>query len=268
MKFLRSGRRVRLWINLDANTPDYKKRITHTVASVLMRRRSLSTPPISEFHWIQRGVDLQCQQSHVAVDTSSRNFGNSTIAPAPNHDSDGEEFSGRAVITSTTIASAKGSPECDDCQKTADCFSCLSISKLRPKSRDRFRCATEGARTPSVRDCETFSGSCPAPCVSAPLAAATTRVRVDPSGDVVMTPTDQAQQGEDANLRKIVAQLHVNLGHPSNDALARAIRLCGGSDDAIQAAFKVRCAEGSVLFLPLHSDVGQSLDTVWRLISS
>ena len=55
-----------------------------------------------------------------------------------------------------------------------------------------------------------------------------------------MTPTDQAQE-EDANLRKIVAQLHVNLGHASNDALARAIRLSGGSDDAIQAALKVRC---------------------------
>ena len=56
-----------------------------------------------------------------------------------------------------------------------------------------------------------------------------------------MTPTDQAQQDEDANLRKIVAQLHVSLGHPSNDALARAIRLSGGSDEAIQAALKVRC---------------------------
>ena len=55
-----------------------------------------------------------------------------------------------------------------------------------------------------------------------------------------MTPTDQAQE-EDANLRKIVAQLHVKLGHPSNDALARAIILSGGSDDAIQAALKVRC---------------------------
>ena len=64
--------------------------------------------------------------------------------------------------------------------------------------------------------------------VSAPVAAAATRVRVDPSGDVVMTATDQAQHDEDANLRKIVAQLHVNLGHPSNDALARAIRLSGG----------------------------------------
>ena len=50
-----------------------------------------------------------------------------------------------------------------------------------------------------------------------------------------MTPTDQAQQDEDANLRRIGAQLHVNLGHPSNDALGRAIRLSGGSDDATQA---------------------------------
>ena len=60
--------------------------------------------------------------------------------------------------------------------------------------------------------------------VSAPVAAAATRVRIDPSGDVVVTPTDQAQQREDANLRKVVAHLHVNLGHPSNDALARASR--------------------------------------------
>ena len=62
------------------------------------------------------------------------------------------------------------------------------------------------------------------------------RVRVDSSGDLVMTPVDHTQPSEDANLRKIVAQLHVNLGHPSNDALARAIRLSGGSDEAIQAA--------------------------------
>ena len=41
--------------------------------------------------------------------------------------------------------------------------------------------------------------------VSAPLAAAATRARTDPSGDAVMTPIDQTHQGEDANLRKIVA---------------------------------------------------------------
>ena len=108
--------------------------------------------------------------------------------------------------------------------------------------------------------------------VSAPVAAAASRVRVDPSGEVVMTPNDRAQE-EDANLRKIVAQLHVNLGHPSDDALVRAIRLSGGSDEAIQAAFKVRCTVCERLtepspVLPLHSDVGQSLDNVWHLISS
>ena len=98
----------------------------------------VSTPTILEFSWILRGVDFRCQQSHVAVETSSRNFGISTIPPEPNLDSDREEFSGRAVITSTTTASAsaRGSPECDDCQETADFFSCLSISKLCLKSCD------------------------------------------------------------------------------------------------------------------------------------
>ena len=93
--------------------------------------------------------------------------------------------------------------------------------------------------------------------VSAPVVAAATRVRVHPSGDLVMSPTDQAQQDEDANFRKIVVQLHVNLGHPSDDALARATRLSGESGDA-----------SPLLFPPLHSDVGQSLDSVWHLISS
>ena len=124
----------------------------------------VSTPTISEFSWIQRGVDCRCQQSHVAVETSSRVFGISTIASAPNLDSVREEFSGRAVITSTTTASAsaRGSPECDDCQKTADFFSCLSISKSCLKSSDRLPCATEGAGIPCVRNRETFSGSRPA----------------------------------------------------------------------------------------------------------
>ena len=42
-------------------------------------------------------------------------------------------------------------------------------------------------------------------------------------------------------MRKIVAQLLVNLGHPSNDAWARATTLSGGSDESIQAALNVRC---------------------------
>ena len=104
-------------------------------------------------------------------------------------------------------------------------LSCLSISKLFLKSCDRLPCEQKVPETlvseivrPSLEDAELLS-------VSAPVAAAATRVLVDPSGDVAMTPTDQAQQDEDANLRKIVAQLHVNFDHPSNDALARAIRL-------------------------------------------
>ena len=76
--------------------------------------------------------------------------------------------------------------------------------------------------------------------VSAPLAAAATRVRVDPFGDLVMTQLIKRSKVKMPILRKIVAQLHVNLGHPSNDALVRAIRLSGGSDEAIHAAFKVR----------------------------
>ena len=41
MKFLRAGRSVWLWINLGANTPDYKRLISQTIATVLMRKRSL-----------------------------------------------------------------------------------------------------------------------------------------------------------------------------------------------------------------------------------
>ena len=42
-------------------------------------------------------------------------------------------------------------------------------------------------------------------------------------------------------MTKAVAQLHVNLGHPSNAAFARAIRLAGGSDAAIKTALKTAC---------------------------
>ena len=67
-------------------------------------------------------------------------------------------------ITSTTTASAsaRGSPEYDDCQETTDFFSCLSISKLCLKGCDRLSSVTESARNPCVRNRETFSGSRPA----------------------------------------------------------------------------------------------------------
>ena len=64
-----------IWMRTLQNT---RSPVPKPFSGVWMRRRSLqtlvSTPTISEFHWILRGVDLQCQPSHVAVETSSRNF--------------------------------------------------------------------------------------------------------------------------------------------------------------------------------------------------
>ena len=98
--------------------------------------------------------------------------------------------------------------------------------------------------------------------VSAPSAAAATRVRVEPSGDVEMTPVDQTQQSEDAYLRKIVAQSDVNLGHPIYDAMARAIRLSGGSDESIQAALKVLYTVYERLTEPSPVPAAQTLDRI------
>ena len=38
-----------------------------------------------------------------------------------------------------------------------------------------------------------------------------------------------------------IKTLHSNLGHPSSRTLARAIKLSGGSDEAVQAALSYRC---------------------------
>ena len=100
----------------EANFPDHcqcfdAKTITATL---------VSTPTISEFPWILRRVDLQFHQS--SADPSSRVFGISTVAPAPNHDPEWKEFSDCAVISSTTAAlsaSARGSPMCNGCQKVS-----------------------------------------------------------------------------------------------------------------------------------------------------
>ena len=139
MKFLRAKKSVQLWINLDANTPNYKRHISRTIASVLMRRRSLQLlSRLRRFRSFPRfsAVWAFDANSRMLQSTNHPEFlGISTIAAAPNHDSDQEEFSCRAVITSTTTASAsaRSSPECDDCQKTANFFSGLSIGKLSQK---------------------------------------------------------------------------------------------------------------------------------------
>ena len=41
--------------------------------------------------------------------------------------------------------------------------------------------------------------------------------------------------------RRSLRQMHTNLGHPSNHALARAIRVTGGSAAAVRAALQLRC---------------------------
>ena len=71
-------------------------------------------------------------------------------------------------------------------------------------------------------------------------------------GEVLMTlPVERKKIGADTKdaeeketertTRLAVAKLHVNLGHPSNKALARAIRLTGGSDLAISIALAHKC---------------------------
>ena len=46
---------------------------------------------------------------------------------------------------------------------------------------------------------------------------------------------------EERALKSAVMQLHVNTGHPSNESLARAIRVTGGSQRAVEAALNVYC---------------------------
>ena len=95
----------------------------------------VSTPAISSFPgfsavWTFNANSRMLQSTH-----HPENIGTATVAPAPSDDSDREQFPGRAVITSTATASAsaRGSPECDDCQETTDFFSCLSISIVSQK---------------------------------------------------------------------------------------------------------------------------------------
>ena len=75
MKFLRAGRSIPLWINLDANTPDFKRPISQTIASVLMRRRSLQL--LSCLDSDDLGVSLdsaRCGLSTPTVACCSRNI--------------------------------------------------------------------------------------------------------------------------------------------------------------------------------------------------
>ena len=202
----------------------------------------VSTSTISEFPWIQRGVETFDANSRMLQSTHHPEIlefqrllphritiqtGKSSHVVMSSHQQPLRPLQREASRSAMTVRRQQiSSRAC----RSANCVSKAVIGYL-VQQKVPESLVSEIVR-PSPEAAELLS-------VSAPVAAAATRVRVDPSADVVMTPTDQAQQDEDASLRKIVAQLHVNLGHPSNDALARAIRLSGGSDDAIQVAFKV-----------------------------
>ena len=71
----------------------------------------------------------------------------------------------------------------------------------------------------------------------------------------------RAAQGDDEASRRhrdaiisAIAKLHTQTGHPSPEALARAIRIAGGSDAAVAAALSYRCGVCN-----RHRDVGPAL---------
>ena len=157
MKFLRAGRSVRLWINLDANTPDYRRPTSQTIASVLMRRRSLqllsrlrrfrSVPGFcavwtvdaksrmlqSKYH--PEFLEFQRLLPHrVSIQT-----GKSSLVVLSSHQQRLRPLQREATRSAMT------------CQETPNFFSCLWIRKLCLKSCDRL----SGA----VGNRETFSRS-------------------------------------------------------------------------------------------------------------
>ena len=67
------------------------------------------------------------------------------------------------------------------------------------------------------------------------------RSKVLPGGLLKWPPS--SQKGFDLPRRFLEDQgLHSNLGHPGPRALARAIRLSGGSDEAVSAALSYKCS--------------------------
>ena len=79
-----------------------------------------------------------------------------------------------------------------------------------------------------------------------------TRVRVRPRDQ----PEPDLTTEEELRLSASLRQLHSNLGHPSNHALARAIRVTGGSAAAVRAALQLRCdvCESAASWTPLASE--------------
>lgn len=62
--------------------------------------------------------------------------------------------------------------------------------------------------------------------------------------DTVLQPDNDAPREPvpDADLERAVARLHSTMGHPSNAARARAVRLTGGLESATRACLRHQCS--------------------------
>ena len=184
-------RGVWLWINLDANTPDYKKPNSQTIACVLMRRRSpqllsrlrrfRSFAGFSEV-WTFNANSRMLQSTHhpeilefqrllphrITIQT-----GKSSQVVLSSHQQLLRPLQREAARSAMTVRRRQiSSRAC----RSANCVSKAVIDFL-VQQKVPETLASEIVR-PSPEAAELLS-------VSTPLAAAATRVRVDPSGDVV-----------------------------------------------------------------------------------
>ena len=75
------------------------------------------------------------------------------------------------------------------------------------------------------------------------IASLSSRARaVDAYTSDTAAPTDEPVEPiANAELQKEIAHLHTSMGHPSPSAMARAVRLTGGSLEAIRACLAYRC---------------------------
>ena len=163
-KSLRAGRSVRLWIksghghsrSQEAHFPNHFQCFdAKTVTSTLV-----SPPAISEFPGFSAVWNFNSNSRMLPSTHHSRNFGISTIVSAPNHDSDGEEFSGRPVISSTTLL-----PLQREAARSAMAVRRLQIASRACRSAN---CVSKAVidylvqqnvpETLVSEDCETFSG--------------------------------------------------------------------------------------------------------------
>ena len=53
--------------------------------------------------------------------------------------------------------------------------------------------------------------------------------------------------------QQMIIKLHKNLGHPSNDRLARALQVNGSRPEVVQAAMEIRCAVCAAHAPPKHA---------------